>query len=197
AFGSKSATGSPWRATALSSAISSLCRSIARRCAVCWSWPPCCLRSASSSWVMLTAASTASRSKLGARALARSSRILRSSRAAASTRPSRSSGAQAIRNSRSISRSATGSLLVGAFIGSTIAFERLQSLDHRLDPAARLLVAREQVGAFARQLLLAVPQAAIFLAEPAHGVEQAVDLAAERLQLQLDGVRRKGVGGVH
>jgi hypothetical protein len=59
-------------------------------------------------------------------------------------------------------------------------FERLQAHDHRLDARARMLVAREQLRTFGRELLLAVTQAAIFFLQRAAKLEESVDPLGDR-----------------
>ena len=77
---------------------------------------------------------------------------------------------------------------------SAVAFQRLQALDHRLDAAARLFIARQQAGALTAELLLALPQAAIFIGQAAHGTEQAIYLFGECGQLVLHRVGRRHGG---
>ena len=77
---------------------------------------------------------------------------------------------------------------------SAVAFKRFEPLDHCLDAAACLFVASQQARAFAGQLLLALAQAAVFLGEPAHRIEQPVKLLGQRGQLLMDRIERMGSG---
>ena len=75
-------------------------------------------------------------------------------------------------------------------LGSAVVFQRSQALDHGLDAAACLFIARQQAGTLAAELFLALPQAAIFVGQAAHCIEQAIHLFGECGQLMLHRVGR-------
>ena len=83
----------------------------------------------------------------------------------------------------------TGSALL--MVASGVLLEQLQAGDHRLHPRARLLVLGEQLRPFAGQLLLLLPQAAVFLGQALRVRGQALDAGGEGLQLG------DGVLGIH
>src|SRR5690606_7934908 len=70
---------------------------------------------------------------------------------------------------------------------SYAVLEHAQPPDHRLDAVARLLVLLQKGRTFTGEVVLAVPQRAIFLGELLHQRKQLVDAHFQALQVGFDG----------
>ena len=73
----------------------------------------------------------------------------------------------------------TGSL-VDSWLASRVLLQRFQPGDHRLDARARLFVLRQQLRAFADQLLLLLAQAAVLVGQALRMRGELVEAGGQR-----------------